>query len=130
MAWKVTFPTGETVNFDDLPPSVFAEVAKDDATATWYGVYLMPQNDVERMQRILVKCAEHAGIAAPDEPATTGEAAARMEWFTQTENVGDKAYMNGFPQTPNEPETGSTSGSLGDSTGPQTSSTDSPSEDS
>lgn len=120
MAWKVTFPGGESVNFDSLPPATFRDIAKHDSQASWYGVYLSPTSDDERMQRVLTACAEHLGIDPPAEPADMGEATARMSWFTMEQNIEDQSFVDGFPQTPDEPEMTSSSGAPGDSTGPQT----------
>jgi hypothetical protein len=60
MAWKVNLTDDVSVDFDDLPPEFFADIAEQDATANWYGVYLAPGGD-QRLYRVIAACAAHAG---------------------------------------------------------------------
>ncbi len=125
MAWKIVFPDERgVVEFDDLTPETFEGIADAEETS-WYDVYSVPAKSSARFQRIVAACAVSLGIDVPEPPTNMREFNRRInDWLEQTESVEDKPMMDGFPQMPGDPESGSTSGSSGDSVGPSTSSDD------
>jgi hypothetical protein len=92
-------------------------------------VYQAPAQNFGRLQSLLVACAQHAGITPPEPPKTMREFNDRFENWLEADKqpIEDQPMMDGFPQTPVEPEAGSSSGLPGDSDGLLTSSDVSPS---
>ena len=125
MSWKVNLTDTVSVSFDDLPPEFFGQIAEADRTANWYGVYLAPGGDDQRLYRVIAACAAHAGVEAPPEPKTMRDATKLLDMLERTDDIEDQPMMDGFPQMPDEPETGSVSTSPGGTDGPPTSPADS-----
>jgi hypothetical protein len=128
MAWKVNLTDDISVDFDDLAPEFFADIADQDTTANWYGVYLAPGGDSRRLYRVIAAAAAHAGVEPPPEPKTMRDATRLLDMLERTDDIADQPMMDGFPQMPDGPETGSVSTSPGGTDGPTTSSDDSPSD--
>ena len=118
MAWKVNLSDDVSVDFDDLPPEFFGQIAEADRTANWYGVYLAPGGDDQRLYRVIAACAAHAGVNPPAEPKTMRDATRLLDMLERTDDVADQPMMDGFPPMPDGPETGSVSTSPGGTDGP------------
>ncbi len=123
MGWQINFDADKSVDLDDLAPEVFEALA-DDNDATWFSVYLSPGATPERLYSIVCAAADHAGIDKPDKPTTMRDARALLEMIEPTEDIADRPFVDGFPQMPDAPEVGSTSGVPGDTDGLPTSSDD------
>ncbi len=117
MGWVVNLGD-TTVAFDDLSPDVFAQIAAEDSEANWWGVYKFPGGNPARLYRVIVACANHAGIEPPGEPANMRDAQALLDMLGEEPDVDEQPMVNDFPQTPATPESSSTSGVPGDSDGP------------
>ena len=118
---------GKVVDLDDLSPDLYDRIAADEnGNDSWWGVYRFPCSSAGRMFTIAVAAAEHAGVPAPTKPANMREAEQLMTCFERTPAIEDKPVVDGFPQTPPELETGSSSGLLEDSGGSLPKSAESP----
>jgi hypothetical protein len=119
MGWVVKLDDDHHVNLDDIPPSVYDEIASDDPDATWWGVYTWPGGNSKRLHAVISAAAAVAGVDAPAVPATMSEAKDLLNLLDQVEDIEEKPMIDGFPQMPDAPETGSGSGVPGDSDGPK-----------
>ena len=142
MGWKVLFGeihTKETdddivrwsdqeVDFDDLPPSAFDDLAADDPTGNWWSVYSFPGENSQRLYKVIRFCAEHAGVTPPAPPTTMRDEAPLIRMLERTPEIADQPHRDGFPQEPDGTETGLSSISSGDTTGDQVKSDESQSE--
>lgn len=132
MGWKVTFggtkrvPTdddesmwegGTVVNLDDLNPETFDTIASQETDANWWVVYRWPCSVAGRMWLVAEAAANHAGVDVPARPANMRDQKLLLAQFEQTVDIEDKPFVDGFPQTPVEPENGSPSGPSEDSAG-------------
>lgn len=97
--WASAWEGGKVVDFDDLSPDFFAQVAKDDPVASWYGVYLSPQSDSARMYKVVRACAEHAGVEIPAPPSTMREAKLMLAMFEPTEDPTEESSESMTPSS-------------------------------
>lgn len=116
MSWVVKFKDA-TVDFDDLSPDAFDRLASEETDVTWWAVYTFPGANSARLYRAIKECAVHAGIEPPPEPDNMRDAKALLEMLDVTTPIADAPVIDGFPQTPDAPGNGSTSGAPGASTG-------------
>jgi hypothetical protein len=128
MAWKVNLSDDISVDFDDLAPEFFADIADQDTTANWYGVYLAPGGDSRRLYRVIAACAAHAGVEPPPEPKTMRDATRLLDMLERTDDIEDQPFMDGFPPVPDKAESGSASTLPGATDGTTAPSNDSPSD--
>ena len=130
MGWKINFVTDDpdnpkSVDLDDLPPSVFDDLAKDDPTGNWWSIYSFPGESFERMYKVICAAASHAGIDPPDSAQTMRDSERLVEMLERTVDIADQPAQDGFPQVPGATESGSSSGVPGDSDGLEKSADDS-----
>jgi len=121
MGWKVKLGGDKEVDFDDLSPDVFVEIAKEDDNddISWWGVYNFPGANPDRLYRTIQACAKHAGVDSPDEPTDMRTARQLLEMLAPGPNIEHLPQVGEFPPMPDAPENGSTSGAPGDSDGPE-----------
>jgi hypothetical protein len=120
---------GTVVEVDVLSVETLDEIASQETPrSTWWTVSNFPLLVGLRMWRVACALAAHAGVNAPNKPANGPEAEQLLEQFEETVAIEERPMVDGNPPTPDIPETGSGSGVLGDSNGPQTSPDDNPSE--
>jgi hypothetical protein len=118
MGLEINFGGEKIVNFDDLAPSAFDEIATDDPTASWWGVYNSPGGSARRFYKVVCACAAHLELEPPDEPVTMRDASKLLDMLEPTPDIADEPVVDGFPPLPSEPENGSTFGPPNDSDGP------------
>jgi hypothetical protein len=128
MAWKFTFEDGREVKLDELAPTVFDLLAKNDPEATWWTVYMFPGASTDRLWRLYCEAAKIVDADPGPEPVNLAETLQLLDRLERIPDVEEEPMSDGFPPTPDVPVTGSSSGAPGDSDGPQTSQDDSPSE--
>jgi hypothetical protein len=127
MAWKIKFGGDKEVNLDDLSPGLFDELAADSPGDTWWTVYTFPAGNTERLWRVVDAAARHAGLDPVERPTTMKGALALVDMLERVDDIEDQPMQDGFPTTPEAPESGSTSGSPENTDGLPMSSGDSPS---
>lgn len=119
---------GTVVEMDDLPVDVVTAIA-DAESVGWATIYYSPAGTPARLQRVLEAMATHAGVEVPSPAETMGAFFDRYDnWLETSQPIEEKPFTDGFPPTPGEPASGSSSTSPGDTDGPQTLSDANPSE--
>ncbi len=118
MGWQISFGGDKTVNLDDLAPEVFDKIAAEETEASWYGVYKSPGGMSARLYRVICAAAAHIEIDPPPPPVTMIDAEALVGMLEEAPDISEQPMVNDFPPTPAALESGSTSGALGDSDGP------------
>lgn len=107
---------GKVVDFDDLSPDLFDVIAKaEPLSGNWWNVYRYPGATASRLHAVLTATAQHAGVEVPSKPLNMREANALVEMLEATEEPGPRE--GGFPTTPSETETTSSTGPSNDSDG-------------
>ena len=120
MSWKVSYD-GWEVDFDDLPPVVFSQLARaEDNGTTWWTVYTFPGGTPERLYAVIARCAQHAGHDPPPEPATMRDARKLLHLIERTADLEDAPYEAGNPPMPDAQATESSTGRSGSLGGPPT----------
>jgi len=101
---------GKVVDLDDLSPDVYDKIAENDPNDTWWSIYKFPGATSARLYAVVCAAAEFAGVEPPSKPANMRESKLLLQLLELTQEIEDRPTMNGFPQTPSETATGSSSG--------------------
>lgn len=118
MKWVIKFPTGETIDLDELEPEFFDKIATEhEEVGNWWACYASPGGSSARLYWVVDACARRLGVDPPARPTTMPEAQLLLEMLDVKVPIEDQAIVDGFPQLPGVPENGSTSGVPGDSDG-------------
>lgn len=120
--WEITFEKEDgaqvKVRLGQLPPSVFAKIAKEsDAGLTYKGVELFPKEDPSILYKVICAAAEFAGVDPPAEPESMDEDDVLRAMFGEIPDVSELPAVDGFLAEVPETASGSSSGPPSDSTG-------------
>ncbi len=129
MGWQIKL-ADEAVDVDSFSPDMCDRIARegnsegDDPGAYWWDIYESPGVNTSRLYRVVCQCAEMLGESPPPKPSNRTEIESLLAMVDKTTDIADGSFVDGFPQMPDAPEPGSSSGVPGDSTGLPTSSDD------
>jgi len=87
------------VCLDDLSPAEFQEVA-DRHSLSWLSLYYNPAANIDAYHDLLVVCADHAGVEAPEKPDTMGDAKALLDLIVMDED-DDRPKVGAETESPN-----------------------------
>lgn len=121
MGWQITLEDGTVLKVGKLPRAFFRERAALEGVPYWEVYIEHPAANMDRFDAILEACCERQGVELPTFDDMDEWVKFTNEQVSADVPIEDKPMVDGFPQTPGEPESGSTSTSPGDMDGPQTS---------
>ncbi len=131
MAWRVNLGGDKEYELVDLPVTKLQEIADAEGVFWWDVVNQHPARSLQRFIAVVDACALSAGVSpSPSMQIVTGRdfieaTEGDTAWVTEVEDIEDRPMGDGFPTQPDAPESGSSSGLSGDSTGLPMSSDDS-----
>ncbi len=131
MAWRVNLGGDKEFELGKLPATKLQEIADAEGVFWWDILNQHPARSLQRFIAVVDACALSAGISpSPSQRIVTGDdfveaAEGDTAWVTEIADIEDQPMGDGFPTTPESPESGSSSGLSGDSTGLPMSSDDS-----